>query len=81
MSMRRIGSRESDLSVWLNWLLVLPIQDRQRLRGLNPENKWAEQSSMALPSRVTAITAVTASSTEALIAVLTEDGWVWAVRQ
>ena len=78
VSTHRIGSRETDLSVWLRGLLVLPSQDGRRLRILNPAAKWAEQASVSLPTRIAMVTAL---DDEAAMAVLGDDGRVWVVAE
>ena len=76
VSTHRIGSRETDLAVWLRGLLVLPSQDGWRLRVVNPAPDWAELQSFTLPARMRMATALADGSA---MAVLTEDGRVWVV--
>ena len=52
VSTHAIGSRETDLAAWLQGRLVLPSQDGQRLRVLDPAAGWVELFSVALPGRV-----------------------------
>ena len=73
VSTHRIGTRETDLAAWLQGLLVLPSQDGQRLRLLNPAADWAEQGAVPLPGRATLTTALADS---AALAVLLDDGQV-----
>jgi hypothetical protein len=71
-----IGSRETDLSVWLRGQLVLPTQDGRRLRVLNPASDWSETHSVALPARLTMATALAESPA---LAALLADGQVLLV--
>jgi len=73
VSTHEIGSRETDLSVWLRGRLVLPSQDGRRLRVLDPAADWAEQSGVALPGRVTMTVALADGSG---LAALLADGQV-----
>lgn len=59
VSTHTIGSRETDLSVWLRGHLVLPSQDGHRLRVLNTAADWSETASVTLPGRLTMATALT----------------------
>lgn len=73
VSTHEIGSRETDLSVWLRGRLVLPSQDGRRLRMLDPAADWAELSGVALPGRVTLTVALADGSG---LAALLADGQV-----
>jgi hypothetical protein len=78
VSTHRIGSRELDLSVWSQGLLILPSQDGKRLRVLNAAANWAEGAVVPLPGRVTLTTALVG---EAAMAALLDDGQVVCVRR
>jgi hypothetical protein len=78
VSTHAIGSRETDLSVWLRGQLVLPSQDGRRLRVLNSEADWAETASVALSARLTA--AIALAEIPAMVALLA-DGQVVLVRR
>jgi hypothetical protein len=71
VSTHAIGSRETDLAAWLQGRLVLPSQDGQRLRVLDPAADWAELFSVALPGRVTMTAALEDGSG---VAALLADG-------
>lgn len=73
VSTHRIGSRETDLSAWLQGLLVLPSQDGRALRRLNPAADWSELSAVTLPGRVSATTIL---HDPAALALLLDDGQV-----
>jgi hypothetical protein len=73
VSTHRIGTREVDLSAWVQGLLMLPSQDGRRLRLLNPAADWTELRPAALPGRATQ-TATLHHSTG--LAVLLDDGQV-----
>jgi hypothetical protein len=77
VSTHRIGSRELDLSVWFQGLLILPSQDGRRLRVLDPAADWAERTSLKLPGQAVMTTALTDPPA---IAVLLDDGQVVVAR-
>jgi hypothetical protein len=77
VSTHRLGSRELDLSVWTQGLLILPSQDGQRLRVLNAAANWVEVAVVPLPGRVTLTTALVG---ETVMAALLDDGQVVCVR-
>jgi hypothetical protein len=57
VSTHTIGSRETDLAVWLQGWLLLPSQDGRRLRVINPSMEWTDEGALPLPSRVVQCTA------------------------
>lgn len=65
VSTHAIGSRETDLAVWLKGRLLLPSQDRRMLRLVSPDQDWADQGALPLPARVVQTAALA-------------DGSVWA---
>lgn len=73
VSTHAIGSRETDLAVWLQDGLVLPSQDGRQLLMLDPSADWAERATVALPGRVVMTTAIDEGSG---VAVLLADGRV-----
>jgi hypothetical protein len=73
VSTHRIGTREIDLSAWLQGLLILPSQDGRRLRLLNPAADWTELKVLDLPGRATQTAAL---HDIAALAVLLEGGQV-----
>ncbi len=73
VSTHHIGSRQTDLAVWLQGRVVLPTQDGRRLRVLDLARDGAQTATVALPGRV-AMTAALADS--AALAVLLDDGRV-----
>ena len=77
VSTHHIGSRETDLAVWLQGQLLLPSQDGRMLRRLNPDQDWAEQAALALPGRV--VQAVALPDGAAWVGLL-EDGAVLLAR-
>jgi len=58
VSTHAIGSRETDLAVWLAGRLLLPSQDGRWLHVLDPARDWAEDAGLALPARLVQATAV-----------------------
>jgi hypothetical protein len=58
VSTHAIGSRETDLAVWLQGRLLLPSQDGWRLRLVNPAQDWADEGALPLPARVVQTTAL-----------------------
>ena len=52
VSTHAIGSRETDLAVWLQGRLLLPSQDGRMLTLVNPAQDWADEGALALPARV-----------------------------
>ncbi len=78
MSNHVLGRRELDLAAWVGPLLLLPTQDRQELRLLDPKGSWAERSRLALPSPVAATRPLRLDG-RAGCALLLDDGTVaWA---
>jgi hypothetical protein len=75
VSTHRIGTREIDLAVWAQGLLILPTQDGKQLRVLNPQANWAEVALVPLPGRVTLTTALVGPA--ALAALLDDGRVVW----
>jgi hypothetical protein len=73
VSTHRIGSRELDLSVWAQGLLILPSQDGKQLRVLNAQANWAEVALLPLPGRVMLTTGLRGP---AVLAALLDDGRV-----
>lgn len=67
----RIGSRETDLAVWLGPLLIGPSQDGRRLRAFDATAGWSEVATAALPSRVVMSTRLAAGGG---LVVLLEEG-------
>jgi hypothetical protein len=62
VSTHAIGSRETDLAVWLQGRLLLPSQDGRRLRLVNPDQDWADERALPLPARVVQTTALADAS-------------------
>jgi hypothetical protein len=58
VSTHAIGSRETDLAVWLRGRLLLPSQDGRMLRVVNPKQAWADEGALPLPARVVQTTAL-----------------------
>ncbi len=58
VSTHAIGSRETDLAVWLQGRLLLPSQDGRMLRLVNPGQDWADEGALPLPARVVQTTAL-----------------------
>jgi hypothetical protein len=58
VSTHAIGSRETDLAVWLQGRLLLPSQDGRRLRVVDPGQDWADVGALPLPAPVVQTTAV-----------------------
>jgi hypothetical protein len=58
VSTHAIGSRETDLAVWLQGRLLLPSQDRRMLRLLRPAQDWADEGALPLPAPVVQTTAL-----------------------
>ncbi|KPF48432.1 hypothetical protein IP87_19895 [beta proteobacterium AAP121] len=58
VSTHAIGSRETDLAVWLQGRLLLPSQDGRSITRLNPAQDWAEDGALPLPARVVQTTAL-----------------------
>jgi hypothetical protein len=52
VSTHAIGSRDTDLGVWLQGRLLLPRQDGLALRVMNPGRDWADEGTLPLPARV-----------------------------
>ncbi len=77
VSTHRIGTREIDLSAWLQGLLMLPSQDGRQLRLLNPAADWIELTAVALPGRAILTAALPDA---AALAVLLDGGQVVLVR-
>ena len=73
VSTHRIGSRELDLSAWLQGLLILPNQEGTGLRVFDPAAQWAETGQVPLPARVVMTRALAGA---AAMAVLLDDGQV-----
>ncbi|WP_242615448.1 hypothetical protein [Sphaerotilus mobilis] len=73
VSTHRIGTREIDLSAWLQGLLILPSQDGRQLRLLNPAADWTELTAVELPGRATLTAALPDA---AALAVLLDGGLV-----
>ena len=71
----RIGTRELDLAVWRGTMLIVPSQDRRRLRVFDGAKGWQEQASIPLPSPVVMTTGLAdPSRSDAPFAALLEDG-------
>ncbi|RVU49873.1 hypothetical protein EOE66_02070 [Rubrivivax rivuli] len=62
ISTHRIGSRETDLAVWLHGRLLLPSQNGLVLRTFNPAREWADEGALPLPARVVQTTALADAS-------------------
>jgi hypothetical protein len=77
VSTHPIGSRETDLAVWLQGRLLLPSQDGRMLRFVNPAQDWADEGALPLPARVVQTTALADGSAWAG---LLADGSVLLVR-
>jgi hypothetical protein len=75
VSTHAIGSRETDLAVWLAGRLLLPSQDGRRLRVLDPARDWAEDAGLALPARLVQATAV--AEALAWVGLLADGRVVW----
>jgi hypothetical protein len=58
VSTHAIGSRDTDLAVWLQGRLLLPSQDGRMLRFVNPGQDWADEGELPLPARVVQTTAL-----------------------
>lgn len=58
VSTHAIGSRETDLAVWLQGRLLLPSQDGRSLRVVHPGQDWADEGALPLPARVVQTTAL-----------------------
>lgn len=52
VSTHAIGSRETDLAVWLQGRLLLPSQDGMDVHVVHPAQDWADEGTLALPARV-----------------------------
>lgn len=50
VSTHAIGSRETDLAVWVRGRLLLPSQDGRRLKRVGPGPDWAEEGEAPLPA-------------------------------
>ena len=71
----RIGTRELDLAVWRGTMLIIPSQDRRRLRVFDGAQQWKEQTSIPLPSPVVMTAGLAGSAhSSAPFAALLEDG-------
>ncbi len=75
VSNHRIGTRETDLAVWIDNRLVLPSQNFRTLRCFGVDNAWRDCGSIALPGVLVATLALTLGQRRG-IAVLLEDGQV-----
>lgn len=73
VSTHAIGSRETDLAVWVRGRLLLPSQDGHRLKRVRPGPDWAEEVEMPLPARLVQAIAL---ATEPAWAGLLADGRV-----
>jgi hypothetical protein len=83
VSTHAIGSRETDLAVWLQGRLLLPSQDGRMLRLVNPGQDWADEGGLALPARLVQATAMADDSAwVGLLAdgrvLLAQPGTAWA---
>lgn len=58
VSTHAIGSRETDLAVWLQGRLLLPSQDGSTLRLVNPDQDGADEGALPLPARLVQATAL-----------------------
>jgi hypothetical protein len=76
VSTHAIGSRETDLAVWLQGRLLLPSQDGRMLRIVNRDQDWADQGALPLPARVVQATAL---ADDSAWAGLLDDGRVLLV--
>ncbi len=76
VSTHHLGSRETDLAVWLQGRLLLPSQDGRVLRLVDPARDWADAGELPLPARPVQ---ATASADGTAWAGLLDDGRVlWA---
>lgn len=71
-----LGRRELDLAVWFDSLLLLPAQDRRRLRMFDAAAGWSERPPLALPFPVIASRALNIDRRPGC-ALLLDDGTVW----
>ena len=76
VSNHALGARELDLAAWVGPLLVLPAQDRRRLRVFDASSAWAEAPPVDLPSPV-AETRPLAVDGRAGCVLRLDDGSVW----
>lgn len=60
VSTHAIGSRETDLAVWLGGSLLLPSQDGHRLLRMRAGPGWAEEGEVPLPARLVQATSLAA---------------------
>lgn len=74
LSNHRIGERDLDVSAWVGRRLVLPTQDRRRLRVLDPQHD-APGFELELPLPVVSLRAWRRGADEGLVALL-DDGRV-----
>lgn len=73
VSTHAIGSRETDLAVWVRGRLLLPGQDGRSLKRVRPGPDWAAEGEMPLPARLVQAIAL---ATEPAWAGLLADGRV-----
>jgi hypothetical protein len=76
LSNHALGSRELDLSVWVDTTLVVPSGDRRTVRAIDSERAWAERTLGTLPAPVIASRSLRRDR-RAGCAQLLEDGTVW----
>jgi hypothetical protein len=70
-----IGTRETDLAVWVGNRLVIPTQNRRALRCFDAGNAWHDCGTMALPGMLVGTSKVTLGKNRGVAALL-EDGQV-----
>jgi hypothetical protein len=71
-----LGQRELDLATWVDSMLVLPAQDRRRLRIFDAAAGWSERPPLSLPFPVSATRALQLDRRSGC-ALLLDDGTVW----
>ena len=71
----RLGTRELDLAVWRGTMLIVPSQDRRRLRVFDGAQRWKEEAAISLPSPVVMTAGLgDPAQSSAPFAALLEDG-------
>lgn len=76
VSNHAFGKREIDLAAWVDSLLLVPAQDRRRLRVFDAQARWSERPSVALPAAVVATRALQLDRRPGC-ALLLDDGAAW----
>lgn len=76
VSNHAFGEREIDLAAWIDSLLLVPAQDRRRLRVFDARARWSERPSIALPTAVVATRTLRIDHRPGC-ALLLGDGAVW----